>query len=56
MTSFPLKQGGIAAQQASAAAESIAVDAGADLDPQPFRPVLRGLLLTGGRRGIYATR
>ncbi len=46
-TSFPVKQGGIAAQQAGAAAESIAAEAGADLTPRPFRPVLRGLLLTG---------
>jgi sulfide:quinone oxidoreductase len=49
ITSFPVKQGGIAAQQADAAAEMIAANAGADLTPQPFRPVLRGLLLTGGR-------
>lgn len=48
-TSFPVKQGGIAAQQAEAAAEAIAADAGADLEPRPFRPVLRGLLLTGSR-------
>jgi sulfide:quinone oxidoreductase len=47
MTTFPLKQGGIAAQQADAAAESIAALAGAPLTPRPFRPVLRGLLLTG---------
>ncbi|HSC50389.1 MAG TPA: FAD-dependent oxidoreductase [Gaiellaceae bacterium] len=46
-TTFPLKQGGIAAQQADAAAESIAARAGVAIDPQPFRPVLRGLLLTG---------
>jgi sulfide:quinone oxidoreductase len=46
-TSFPLKQGGIAAQQADAAAESIAARAGAAIEPQLFRPVLRGLLLTG---------
>ncbi|MCZ7589813.1 MAG: CBS domain-containing protein [Gaiella sp.] len=48
ITSFPIKQGGIAAQQAVAAAEAIAVLAGASLVPHPFRPVLRGLLLTGG--------
>src|ERR1700742_3910761 len=48
-TASPLKQGGIAAQQADAVAESIAAATGADLVPQPFRPVLRGLLLTGGR-------
>jgi sulfide:quinone oxidoreductase len=47
ITNFPVKQGGIAAQQADAAAEMIAANAGADLTPQPFRPVLRGLLLTG---------
>ena len=50
---FPIKQGGIAAQQADAAARSIAVRAGAPVDPEPFRPVLRGVLLTGrGRRWI----
>jgi hypothetical protein len=47
ITSFPVKQGGIAAQQADAAAEMIAANAGVDLVPRPFRPVLRGLLLTG---------
>jgi sulfide:quinone oxidoreductase len=47
-TSFPVKQGGIAAQQADAAAEQIAAAAGADVTPTPFRPVLRGLILTGG--------
>jgi len=46
-TSFPLKQGGIAAQQAVAAAQTIAARAGAPVTPEPFRPVLRGLLLTG---------
>lgn len=45
-TAFPVKQGGIAAQQADAAAEQIAERAGAPVDPQPFRPVLRGMLLT----------
>ena len=44
---FPVKQGGIAAQQADAAAEAIAAAAGAPVEPEPFRPVLRGLLLTG---------
>jgi sulfide:quinone oxidoreductase len=47
MTNFPLKQGGVATQQADAVAESIAADAGASLEPTPFKPVLRGLLLTG---------
>ena len=47
-TTSPVKQGGLAAQQADAVAEAIAASAGADIDPQPFRPVLRGVLLTGG--------
>jgi sulfide:quinone oxidoreductase len=51
--SFPVKQGGLAAQQADAAAESIAALAGVPVDAQPFRPVLRGVLLTGrGRQWI----
>ncbi len=47
MTQFPVKQGGIATQQADAAASAIAADAGAPIHPTPFRPVLRGLLMTG---------
>jgi len=46
-TNSPIKQGGVASQQADAAAEAIAARAGAAVDPRPFRPVLRGLLLTG---------
>ena len=46
-TTFPIKQGGIATQQADAAAEHIAARVGAAVDPNPFRPVLRGQLLTG---------
>ena len=48
-TWFPVKQGGLACQQADAAAESIAAAAGADVEPTPFRPMLRGKLLTGAR-------
>jgi sulfide:quinone oxidoreductase len=47
-TAFPLKQGGLAAQQADAVAGAIAEHAGALSQPAPFQPVLRGLLLTGG--------
>lgn len=46
-TSFPLKQGGIASQQADAAAAAIAAACGAPVEPEPFRPMLRGMLLTG---------
>jgi sulfide:quinone oxidoreductase len=45
---FPIKQGGLASQQADAVAETIAAAAGAPVEPEPFRPVLRGVLLTGG--------
>jgi sulfide:quinone oxidoreductase len=47
-TAFPIKQGGLAAQQADAVAEAIAASVGAEVDPKPFQPVLRGILLTGG--------
>ena len=47
VTTFPVKQGGIATQQAGAVAKSIAALAGAPVSPEPLRPVLRGLLLTG---------
>jgi sulfide:quinone oxidoreductase len=47
-TTFPIKQGGLATQQADAAAQTIAHELGAPLEPRPFKPVLRGLLLTGG--------
>ena len=48
ITAGPVKQGGLAAQQADAAAEAIAAEAGADIEPRPYRPVLRAMLLTGG--------
>jgi sulfide:quinone oxidoreductase len=47
-TTFPIKQGGLATQQADAVAEVIAAAVGARVEPEPFRPVLRGMLLTGG--------
>ena len=46
VTSFPIKQGGIACQQADAAAAAIARGAGADIEAEPFTTVLRGMLLT----------
>jgi sulfide:quinone oxidoreductase len=45
---FPIKQGGIAAQQADLAAEAIAARAGAKVDPAAAPLILRGALLTGG--------
>lgn len=44
---FPIKQGGLATQQADAAAEAIAARFGAPLEPRAFQPILRAMLLTG---------
>jgi len=44
---FPVKQGGLAAQQADSVAEYVAASYGANIDPTPFRPSLRGMLFTG---------
>jgi sulfide:quinone oxidoreductase len=46
-TTFPIKQGGLATQQADAAAEHIAARLGAPAQAKPFHPVLRGQLITG---------
>jgi len=49
IASFPIKHGGLAAQQADVAAEQIAGAAGADVTSRPLRPVIRAKLLTGGK-------
>jgi sulfide:quinone oxidoreductase len=55
VTTFPVKQGGIAAQQADLIAESIAAEVGCDIQPSSFDPVLRGVLWTGeGRKYLFA--
>jgi sulfide:quinone oxidoreductase len=46
VTSLPIKQGGLGCQQADAAAETIAAGAGAAIEPQPYRALLQGVLLT----------
>ncbi|MEW6582317.1 MAG: FAD-dependent oxidoreductase [Actinomycetota bacterium] len=43
---FPLKQGGIACQQADAVAAAIAARLGAPVAEEPFAPTLRGILWT----------
>jgi sulfide:quinone oxidoreductase len=55
-TTFGVKQGGISAQQADAVAEAIAAQSGAALEPQPFRPVLAGVMFTGGEPLRLAAR
>jgi sulfide:quinone oxidoreductase len=45
---FPVKQGGLAAQQADCVALHVAASYGASVEPSPFAPALRGMLFTGG--------
>jgi sulfide:quinone oxidoreductase len=48
VTTRPLRQGGLATQQADVAAADIAAQiGGCDVQVQPYQPVLRGTLLTG---------
>jgi sulfide:quinone oxidoreductase len=51
-TSFPIKFGGIAAQQADVAAQAIAADAGAPIERHKFKPVIHGVLL-GAEKPLY---
>ncbi len=51
---FPIKHGGLGSQQADAAAQSIALLAGAPVTPEPFHPLVHGVLLTGGKP-LYLT-
>jgi sulfide:quinone oxidoreductase len=55
-TDFPVKHGGLASQEADAVAESIAALAGADITPEPFRPVIRGMLLTDSKPLFMSAR
>lgn len=48
VTNFPVKQGGIAAQQADVAAEAIVADTRGQTSTSRFDPILRGVLFTGG--------
>lgn len=51
-TDFPVKHGGVAAQQADVAAQAIAALAGAPVEPTKFHPVISGVLL-GAERPLY---
>jgi sulfide:quinone oxidoreductase len=43
---FPIKHGGIGSQEADVVAQSIAALVGAGVTPEPFNPVIHGMLLT----------
>jgi len=49
VTNFPVKQGGIATQQADVAAEDIAAALGCEVEAKPLDPILRGILWTGAK-------
>jgi len=49
VTNFPVKQGGIATQQADVAVEAIAAELGCAVEARPLDPVLRGILWTGAK-------
>lgn len=52
-TDFPVKHGGVAAQLADTAAQSIAALIAACPPPEPFEPLIEGVLLTGASpRGL----
>jgi sulfide:quinone oxidoreductase len=53
VTARPLRQGGLATQQADSAATAIAIQAGAAVEPDAYRPALRGMLLTGRRPEFF---
>jgi sulfide:quinone oxidoreductase len=55
VTSYPIKHGGISAQQADLVATAIAQRAGVDVELRPLRPTFRGALITGrGTRFLEA--
>jgi sulfide:quinone oxidoreductase len=51
---FPVKHGGLASQQADVVAQSIAALAGSGVTPEPFVPVIHGMLLTDDKP-LYLT-
>jgi sulfide:quinone oxidoreductase len=51
---FPVKHGGLGAQQADVAAASIAALAGVPIEPEAFDPVIHGMLLTDDKP-LYLT-
>ena len=48
MTRYPVKQGGLAVQQAEGVARTVAAGLGAELEPQPTQPILRARLIGAG--------
>jgi sulfide:quinone oxidoreductase len=54
-TDFPIKQGGLATSRPMPSPTTSPARHGAPVTPEPFRPVLRGMLLTGGEPRFLGT-
>ena len=52
-SSYPIKHGGVAAQQADVVAAAIAARAGIPVEQPPLRPVIRGVLLAGRENRFF---
>jgi len=52
----PIKQGGLAGQQADTAAAEIVRSCGADVGPVPYAPILRGKLTAADGQELYLRR
>ena len=56
VTNFPVKHGGLAAQQADAAAEAMLAELGLPIVPRPFDPVIQGVLFTDSEPAYLQAR
>jgi sulfide:quinone oxidoreductase len=55
-TDFAVKHGGVSSQQADVVAQAIAALAGAAVIPEPFHPVIHGMLLTDSKPRYLTAR
>ena len=56
VANFPFKHGGLAAQQADAAADAMLAELGLPIVPRPFDPVIQGVLFTDGEPAYLQAR
>jgi sulfide:quinone oxidoreductase len=56
IANFPFKHGGLAAQQADAAADAMLAELGLPIAPRPFDPVIQGVLFTAGEPAYLQAR
>ena len=56
VANFPIKHGGLAAQQADAAADSMLAELGLPIAPRPFDPVIQGVLFSDDQPAYLQAR